>query len=141
MSTPAAFLTPPLIHVCMQCVCRYGHWWPGCDGAEEERFNTLTGRLAVSMRAFLASSGWGKISVEVRVWDATYSTGCCSLLPAMAGNYSESIQHPKLILGSSKAVATLPSINILQSFADSWAGDTIIYYDCRGGTALGLGAA
>ena len=59
----------------------------------------------------------------------------------MAGNYSESIQHPKLILGSSKAVATLPSINILQSFADFWAGDTIIYYGCGGGTALGLGAA
>lgn len=67
------------------------HWWPGCDGAEGERFNTLTGRLAVSMRTFPAFSGGGKISVEVRVWDATYSTGCDSLLPAMAGNYSESI--------------------------------------------------
>ena len=122
MNTPAAFLTPPLIHVCMQCVCRYGHWWPGCDGAEGERFNTLTGRLAVSMRTFPAFSGWGKISVELRVWDATYSTGCGPLLPAMAGNYSESIQHPKLILGSSKAVATLPSINTLQSFADSGPG-------------------
>ena len=73
MNTPAAFLTPPLIHVCMQCVCRYGHWWPGCDGAEGERFNTLTGRLAVSVRTFPASSGWGKILVGVRVLDATYS--------------------------------------------------------------------
>ena len=33
--------------------------------------------------------------------DVTHSIGCCSFLPAIAGNYLKSIQHPGSILRSS----------------------------------------
>ena len=140
MSTLIAFPTPPLIHVCMQCMCRYIHRWPCCDGAEEERFNTLTGRLAVSVRTFPASSGWGKILVGVRVFDATYSIRLL-LLTTCHGRELPGINSTPKIDSQEFNRQWQLSPQSISCKVLHWAGDNITYYDCGGGTALGLGAA
>ena len=48
---------------------------------------------------------------------------------------------PKIDSREFKSSGNSPLNQFLQSFAYFWAGVTIIYYDCRGETALGLGAA
>ena len=48
---------------------------------------------------------------------------------------------PKIDSREFKSSDNSPLNQYLAKFCRLWAGDTIIYYDCGGGTALGLGAA